>query len=487
MLPIKVLQEKIEQSELGREWGNDLLMSQDVWEFTALGYSEEECAINNRRKLYFEKFSLSWLKQLTKITIRYGALKKDSLGAIRERVTYLRQLDYFLESKAVTIPELINNALLQEFISQGNKVARRKVIKYVVNLWSEENWLNLSFTCPKYKEKKPKCVTIPEEVLLQIYENFDLLPPPLERLFRLQFALGCRITELLKMPRQCLKKEGEKWFLLRWIGKRKHWRFYQIHPLVAELLLEQQKFLDTELSKNPDFDKLFCRLSTAVCDGVESGGRFQAQPIYVPEPASNKVIQHWLKAFGEQADLKDKHGKRFNLQSHMFRRTKATVMAYCEAEDEYIASILGHASLDMLPHYRQRSLKRLEKEADAKGYVDMYGRGTSFKPRKRRYERLSEILETKVTTQLGECHRPLMLGDCQYRYACLSCTHHRVTLEDKPKIEADIQSLKEDLKQAQATMQERRITEIQRLLELLKNRLQGLDKLINICGDKVDD
>jgi hypothetical protein len=61
----------------------------------------------------------------------------------------------------------------------------------------------------------------------------------------------------------------------------------------------------------------------------------------------------------------------------------------------------------------------------------MYGRVTGFKPRKRRYERLAELL--KVSTPLGECHRPTMLGDCQYRYACLSCDHHRVTLEDKSK------------------------------------------------------
>ena len=49
------------------------------------------------------------------------------------------------------------------------------------------------------------------------------------------------------MPRQCLKKEGEQWFLLRWVQKRKHWRFYQIHSAVAELVIEQQKFLDKQL------------------------------------------------------------------------------------------------------------------------------------------------------------------------------------------------------------------------------------------------
>jgi len=87
-------------------------------------------------------------------------------------------------------------------------------------------------------------------------------------------------------------------------------------------------------------------------------------------------------------------------------------MAYCEAEDEYIAAVLGHGSLDMLPHYRKRSLERLEKEANAKNYVDMYGRVTSFKPRKQRYEQLAQIMDIKVSTSLGECHRPTMLGDC---------------------------------------------------------------------------
>lgn len=160
-------------------------------------------------------------------------------------------------------------------------------------------------------------------------------------------------------------------------------------------------------------------------------------------------------------------------------------MAYCETEDEYIAAVLGHGSLDMLPHYRKRSLEKLEKDASAKGYVDMYGRVTSFKPRKRRYEKLAELL--KVSTPLGECHRPLMLGDCQYRYACLNCDHHRVTEKDKPQIEVDLQQLKQDLKKAQTTGQERVITEINRLLKLLEVRLEGLEKLQNISKDKVNE
>jgi Phage integrase family len=291
-------------------------------------------------------------------------------------------------------------------------------------------------------------------------------------------VLGSRIGEMLRMPRHCLKKEGNQWFLLRWVEKQKHWRFYEVHPLVVELVQEQQRFLDAHLGEDVNFKNLFCKLSVANSKGVVGRGRFLKQPIYMPEMLRTKPLQLWLKAFSEEADLKDKYGNKFYLKSHMFRRTRASIMAYCEVGDEYIAAVLGHSSLDMLSHYRKRSLERLEKETSAKGYVDMYGRVTTFKPRKQRYEKLASLL--KVSTSLGECHRPTMLGDCQYRYACLSCTHHRVTLEDTPKLEADLELLQKDLEQAQTAGHQRRVTEINRLLNLLNNRLEGLNELQNL-------
>ena len=86
------------------------------------------------------------------------------------------------------------------------------------------------------------------------------------------------------MPRQCLKKERDNWFLLRWIEKRKQWKFNQIHPLVAELVKEQQKFLDINLGSNFDFDRLFCKVSTAHSHGAKGcGTRFQREPAYLPK------------------------------------------------------------------------------------------------------------------------------------------------------------------------------------------------------------
>ncbi|VEP18268.1 Phage integrase [Hyella patelloides LEGE 07179] len=480
MLPIEALQEKIRQSELGQEWINNPLLDRDIWSLEELGYAAEELKIKSKRNIIFKHFSLPWLKLLTKSTVLAMVKSKFSLDTVVHKVCYLKQLNEFLVTEGYFQPELLDESILQKFVTTGSKGVRShrlSTIAYVTRLWREEQWLMLSYTPLKYKQETPKVEVVPEEVLHQVYENFDLFPQPLERLFRLQLALGVRIGEMLRMPRQCLKKEGKQWFLLRWLEKRKHWRFSQIHPAVAELVKEQQKFLDKQFGSNSDFDKLFCKTSN-INDGTKKSKRFEKEPIYLPELLSYGSISAWLREFSEKTSLKDKQGNKFHLTSHKLRRTKASIMAYCEAEDEYIAAVLGHGSLDMLPHYRKRSLERLEKEVNAKGYVDMYGRVTSFKPRKRRYEKLAELL--KVSTPLGECHRPTMLGDCQYRYACISCDHHRVTLEDKPKLKTDIQRLQQDLREAETVGQERRITEIKRLLVLLKTRLQGLKKLENL-------
>lgn len=482
MFAVEALQQRIAESELGREWVNQPLINQDIWLLTDLGYSEEECQISRQHNIYFNGFSLFWLKLLVKLTTLASVREKHSLGRVILRIHCLKHLDEFLISRNVNQPSLLTDALLQEFIFQKSRKNRQSVITYAVKLWKEEQWVNLPYVPRKMKQDNPKIETISEEVLYQIYQKFDLFPPPLERLFRLQLVLGCRIGELLRMPRHSLKKENNQWFLLRWVEKRKHWHFYQIHPVVAELVQEQQRFLDTELGINSSFDKLFCKVSTGHFSGAKK--RFDSELLYFPEILPYGTIAVWVQDFREEANLRDKYGKRFKLTTHMFRRTKASIMAHCETEDEYIAAVLGHGSLDMLPHYRKRSLERLEKEADTKGYVDMYGKVTSFKPRKRRYETLAELL--KVNTSLGECHRPSMLGDCQYRYACLSCSYHRVTLEDKSQLKADCERLLIDLEQAKNSGLSRRITEINRLLELLQNRLQGLVELTMIKENKTN-
>ncbi len=199
MLPIDALQKRIYKSELGQELIKNSLLNQDIWSLEELSYTAEELRIAGSRNIYFEKFSLPWLKLLAKLTVLANAREKCSLGSVSARLGYLKQLDKFLVTEGYSQPESLTDSVLQKFVAIVSKRAKRNrqsTIVYVIKLWAEEQWLKLTYTPRKFKKGTPKIKIIPEEVLQQIYENFDLFPPPLERLFRLQFVLGCRIGEI---------------------------------------------------------------------------------------------------------------------------------------------------------------------------------------------------------------------------------------------------------------------------------------------------
>lgn len=485
---------RVENSELGKLLVRRKLMEKDIWPVAELGFSNRELALMQAQNIYFDKFKIHWLSKLAKLAVLEKRIQRHSISSILSLSRQLKKLSDFLYEKGLTQPEDINGIILRKFILNNDKCAsaRLTAINYSVRLWKEEGWINLDYVPPKIPSQEPKIRIIPEEILFKLYENLHLFPPMLERLFRLQIALGARLSEMLSMPRNCLKKEGNSWFMHRYIAKTKKYQFRHIDVSIAEIIQAQQIFLKEDLKFDDSFAYLFPKLTVATAEGCltntrNGSTRFERTPIYKPEFLSKTIIHNWLRAFNKTVDLRDKFNKKFTLQSHMFRRTKASIMAYCDTEDEYIAAVLGHSSLDMLPHYRKRSLDKLEKNAAAKGYVDKYGRITAIKPKKTRYENLSEIIKSKdrtskVSTPLGECHRPSMLGDCQYRYACLSCTHHRVTFEDLKQLELDRKALVEDRNKAAFQEQTRKITEIDNLLTLVNNRIEGLENLKNKKG-----
>ena len=225
-LPLADLYERVKQSELGSLWADDPLMQQDVWPLTALGFNEEQCRVHGKKNVHFTRITLPWLKYLAKLTAKARVREKCSVSRIISDTNCLAHLNEFLLAHGYSQPVDITDTLLKTFISAANKGHRHAALVFATRLWAEEGWLTLPFTPVRMRKPTPRVETIPEEVLHQIYEQLDLFPAPLERLFRLQIALGCRINEMLLMPRHCLKQEGEHWFLLRWVAKRKQWRYF---------------------------------------------------------------------------------------------------------------------------------------------------------------------------------------------------------------------------------------------------------------------
>ena len=75
-----------------------------------------------------------------------------------------------------------------------------------------------------------------------------------------------------------------------------------------------------------------------------------------------------------------------------------------------------------------------------------------------------------------------MLGDCIKRSGCLDCDHFRVTVKDKPYLEADVEKLEKQLVVAIKSEQTRNVTDYKKLIELMKNWLKGIENLENESG-----
>ena len=56
MLSIEALKERIDNSELGREWINDPLMDRDDWPLKELGYTEEELRFTGYQNIHLLLF-----------------------------------------------------------------------------------------------------------------------------------------------------------------------------------------------------------------------------------------------------------------------------------------------------------------------------------------------------------------------------------------------------------------------------------------------
>lgn len=88
----------------------------------------------------------------------------------------------------------------------------------------------------------------------------------------------------------------------------------------------------------------------------------------------------------------------------------------------------------------------LEKLMGEKKYVDITGKVVaSHKPT----NPLTEFMRRRmyqITTQYGECHRPILKTPCQTVNACWRCQHWRTSTDDLPYLKDDLERIKEELK-----------------------------------------
>ena len=440
------------------------LLKKDVWLLEKdLGVSVPKH--RNVANLHFEKIRNEWFKLVLKLYTLLMVNSGKAALTISHDISNLRVFFQFLFEQSVERFEQINTTIFANFQSylQSKNLRARTVSSYLGSLsvffdtCRIEGWFDVSTYWFKGKSLKtlPKEIEyIPEEVWNQLDENLYYLPEPLQRMVILMRATGIRVGELCNMPFDCLRKRGDQW-RIRFTTEK-----YQttdelpiVVPELVAIIQEQQKYIRQLFGDS--YNHLFCfcyipkkraKLFVQLPDGKTSE-RMSADP--QPKIMKANTFNNWLNKLATSRHICTKEGKQWKFRSHQFRRTVATVMSNAGVRDLIIQKYLRHRSPEMLEHYRYILKQVMKDEYEellrGKKYVDISGKlVTQHKPK----DPITELLRRRmyqITTQYGECHRPIINSSCQTVNACWRCQHWRVSSDDLPYLKDDLKRVEQEL------------------------------------------
>lgn len=432
------------------------LMQKDVW----LTIDDMNLKVNAHRRnltLNFKALEPNWFKLLVKLYIFVKAKPNTAAATATSNIARLIKFSRFLVEKNIAQPKQINNQIFEEYEYYMVAIKLKDKGKYLNSLRNffdvcyREEWLYINTywlkgKASRIKTNSDKIEFIPEEIFYQLEENLRYLPEQLQRMVLLIKTTGLRIGELLNLPLDCLRKRENKWRLRLTTEK------YDVKdeipiavPELVTLIKEQQKYIKKLFGE--EFNNLFCS---------NKKGNFKKKEdcVFRPVPRimNHATFNKCLNKFAEKADVRTKNGELWHFTSHQFRRTVGTVMSNAGVRDLIITKYLRHRSPEMLAHYqclfKQTLSDEFEQLTKEKKYVDITGKVIDrIKPK----DIIAEYIRRKMypmTTQYGECHRPVLKLPCQTVNACWRCEHWRVSDDDFKYLQEDLERLEEELQQA---------------------------------------
>lgn len=470
----------ITQNQETRQLLNNPLLQKDSWQ-TVEDLGLKINLHNKVLSISFQSIEPDWLKLVVKLYILIRSQRKISSNYLRNDVYHLTRFSLFIQQKAILTPEEINNQTFEEFeyYLRSLKLSHRTIALYFTalnnffNLCRQEGWLEVNTywfkgRCKMPTPKNDEIEYIPEEVWQQLDQNLYHLPEPIQRMVLIIRGTGLRIGELLNLPLDCLRQRNEQW-RLRLLTEK-----YQIEdelPICPELVVviqEQQEYIGQQFGDK--YDKLF---------GSNDSDNHHYNPI--PRVMNLYTFNNWLNRLAKKQNICTSDGKIWYFQSHQFRRTLATIMTNAGVRDLIIQKYLRHRSPDIQNHYKHLLKQVLGNEyrelMKGTNYIDSTGKlVAAHKPK----DLVTELLRRKmyqITTQYGECHRPVLKSPCQTVNACWQCEHWLTSVNDLNALKDDFQRVAIELEVATKLGMTRQQQGLANDQQSLIVRIQGLEKL----------
>ena len=457
---------KVGQQE-PRELLQNPLLQKDIWLVKEdLGLSIP--AHRSLRTINFTPITNDWFKLCLKLYTLLRTKSGCAAATVHRGVVILTRFFNFLRGQSVDDFDQIDNQIFEayEYHLVGElKLRPRTVESHLSNLaiffdtCRLEGWFEVNtywFKGKKYHHnripKNAEIEYIPESVWNQLDQNLKYLPEPIQRMVILLRCTGVRVGELCNLPLDCLRKRGDQW-RIRFTTEK-----YDLEdelpivmPELVAVIKEQQEYIKQQFGES--YDKLFCGNRT----GKQCSRRSTAeihQLVFYPKPEvmSWGSFNNWLNRLAKMCEIRTKDGRLWHFRSHQFRRTVATVMTNAGVRDLIIQKYLRHRSPRMLLHYQHFLKQAMQSEYEEllreKKYVDISGKVVAkHKPT----NPLTELMRRKlyqITTQYGECHRPILKSKCQTVNACWRCQHWRTSTDDLPYLKDDLKRVERELETA---------------------------------------
>lgn len=423
------------------------LIQEDIWrtvEDLKLDLNQHD-KIN---KISFELIEQDWLKLLAKFYILVRSERGISISCLKNSIASLNKFSLFTKKKSIFSCTQINDLLFDEFdyylkslnLSIDTISAHYASLSSFFNICREEGWFKVNTYWFKGRTnirsvKTDETEYIPEKIWQQLDEHLHYLPESFQRMILVIRATGLRIGELLNLPLDCLRKRGQQWRLRFLTEKYKNIDELPICEELVAVVKEQQAYIKQHFGDS--YSNLF----------NSTDGRIGYIP--TPQVMNRQSFNNYLNKLAQQQNICTNEGKVWRFKSHQFRKTVATVMTNAGVRDLIIQKYLRHRSSNMQDYY-----KHLLKEVLGSEYQELM-KGTSYVNSTGKLVRthqhqnpITELVRRKmyqITTQYGECHRPILKSDCQTVNACWQCEHWLTSTND-------LSALKDDLKRLEAEL-----------------------------------
>jgi len=497
---LKLIEESFDK--FGQQQPRDLLqnplLQKDIWLVKEdLGLSIP--AHRSLRTINFILITNDWFKLCLQLYTLLRIKSGSASGTVHRGVVVLTRFFKFLTQHSVNDFGQINNQIFEayEYHLVGElKLRPRTVEGHLSNLamffdtcrlegWFDVNTYWFKGKRPRYNQllRHAEIEYIPEEVWNQLDQSLKYLPEPIQRMVILLRCTGVRIGELCNLPLDCLRKRGEQW-RIRFTTEK-----YDIEdelpivmPELVAVIKEQQSYIKEQFGEI--YDKLFC--------GSLSGKQYLKRSTDVtgiqklvfypkPETMSWGSFSHLLNRLAQMCNIRTREGKLWHFRSHQFRRTVATVMTNAGVRDLIIQKYLRHRSPRMLLHYQHFLKQAMQSEYEEllreKKYVDISGKVVAnHKPT----NPLTELMRRQlyqITTQYGECHRPILKSPCQTVNACWRCEHWRTSTNDLPYLKDDLERVEKELEIASSLSMMRQKQGLEEDRNNLLHCIRGLESI----------